>query len=174
MALLERDSKKIGDIIEVINEIAEQTNLLALNAAIEAARAGDQGRGFAVVADEARKLAERSGEATKQIATIIKGMQDNAARSVQAVVEGVSQIAQTRQSFDGIRMKVNDTYRMVGEITRSSEDQSGKAYGMMGEIESVASISEQAAAAAEQTAAASQELSALVEKLNESVEMFIY
>ncbi|QHW34004.1 methyl-accepting chemotaxis protein [Paenibacillus rhizovicinus] len=174
MELLERDSKKIGDIIEVINEIAEQTNLLALNAAIEAARAGDQGRGFAVVADEVRKLAERSGEATKQIGTIIKGMQDNAVRSVQAVVEGVSQIAHTRQSFDGILMKVNDTYEMVGEITRSSEDQTSKAYGMMGEIESVASISEQAAAAAEQTAAASQELSALAEKLNDSVEMFKY
>lgn len=174
MELLERDSKQIGEIIEVIDEIAEQTNLLALNAAIEAARAGEQGRGFAVVADEVRKLAERSGDATKQIASIIKGMQDNAARSVRAVGDGVAQFAQTRQSFDGIVRKVNDTYAVVGDITRSSEEQTRKAGEMMLEIESVASVSEEAAAAAEETAAASQELSTLAVRLNDSVSMFKY
>ncbi|AZN39221.1 methyl-accepting chemotaxis protein [Paenibacillus albus] len=174
MELLESDSKKIGEIIEVIDGIAEQTNLLALNAAIEAARAGEQGRGFAVVADEVRKLAERSSEATKQIGSIIKNMQDNAARSVHAVGEGVAQFAQTQHSFDGIVTKVNDTYQMVGEITASSENQTKRASEMLVEIESVAAISEQAAASAEETAAASHELATLAEKLQGSVDTFKY
>jgi len=174
MVTLEEDSKRIGEIIEVINDIAEQTNLLALNAAIEAARAGEQGRGFAVVADEVRKLAERSGEATKQIASIIIGMQDNTAKSVHAVGEGVTQFAQTRQSFDGIVAKVNETSNKVGEIAESSVGQASKASDVLMTIESVASVSEEAAAAAEETAAASQELATLAERLNQSVEMFRY
>ncbi|WP_127532551.1 methyl-accepting chemotaxis protein [Paenibacillus kobensis] len=174
METLERDSKQIGDIVQVINEIAEQTNLLALNAAIEAARAGDQGRGFAVVAGEVRKLAERSGNATKQIASIIHGMQDNTTTCVKAVSEGVQQFAQTRQSFDGIVVKVSEVSDKVNDIAESSAEQSAKASDVLLAIESVAAVSEEAAAAAEQTAVASQELATLAERLHESIEVFKY
>ncbi|PWW07110.1 methyl-accepting chemotaxis sensory transducer with Cache sensor [Paenibacillus cellulosilyticus] len=174
MENLEKDSNQIGDIIQVINEIAEQTNLLALNAAIEAARAGEQGRGFAVVADEVRKLAERSSSATKQIASIIHGMQSNTTECVKAVSDGVLQFAETRQSFDGIVEKVNEMSDKVNAIAESSVVQASKASDVLMTIESVASVSEEAAAAAEETAAASQELSQLAERLNESIEMFKY
>ncbi|RUS42211.1 methyl-accepting chemotaxis protein [Cohnella sp. AR92] len=174
MELLEQDSSRIGDIIEVINEIAEQTNLLALNAAIEAARAGEQGKGFAVVANEVRKLAERSGAATKQIAGIIRGMQNSTSNCSTSVGEGLAQFEQARLSFEDIVRKVNETSLKVNEISTSCTSQASRASDMMREIESVAAISEEAAAAAEETAAASQELANLAEKLNGSVEMFKY
>ncbi|WP_164545686.1 methyl-accepting chemotaxis protein [Paenibacillus albus] len=174
MEQLERDSKQIGEIIYVINEIAEQTNLLALNAAIEAARAGEQGRGFAVVADEVRKLAERSGDATKQIADIIKGMQQSAVKSVHAVGDSVIQFAQTRDSFGEIVGNVNKTAHKVDEIYRESEGQAERANDVMYSISSVAAISEQSAAAAEETAASSMELSSMAGRLNSSVEHFKY
>jgi methyl-accepting chemotaxis protein len=172
MTRLEEDSHKIGEIIEVIDEIAEQTNLLALNAAIEAARAGEQGRGFAVVADEVRKLAERSGEATKQISSIIKGMQDNTRQSVKAVGDGVVSSQETGVAFEKIISVVNDSAHKVTEIAAASEEQAAQSSEVMVSIDSISASTEEAAASSEETAATAQSLAQLAEDLNRSVSIF--
>ncbi|MFD0681805.1 MULTISPECIES: methyl-accepting chemotaxis protein [unclassified Paenibacillus] len=172
MSMLEEDSNKIGEIIEVIDDIADQTNLLALNAAIEAARAGDQGRGFAVVADEVRKLAERSSEATKQITAIIKGMQRNTLLSISAVKEGVVSSQKTGEAFESIVTLVNESASKVTEIAAASEEQAAQTSEVMISIESISAVTEESAASSEETASTAQSLALLAEELNSTVEAF--
>jgi methyl-accepting chemotaxis protein len=165
-------STQIGEIIEVIDDIAEQTNLLALNAAIEAARAGEAGKGFAVVADEVRKLAERSGKATKEISELIESIQENTASSVAAVNAGNEKTNNAGVMFEDIVKHVKQSSKRVVEILAASEEGASQSQEVLRAVESIASVSEETAASVEQTAATANDLAKMAEMLNHLAEKF--
>jgi len=160
MADIHEASKKIADIIGVIDEIAFQTNLLALNAAVEAARAGEQGRGFAVVASEVRSLASRSAAAAKEIKELIQD-------SVRKVDDGSLLVTQSGQTLEQIVASVKKVSDIVAEIAAASREQSSGIEQVNRAVMQMDELTQQNAALVEQAAAASQAMAAQARELHE-------
>jgi methyl-accepting chemotaxis protein len=158
-------SKKISDIIGVIDGIAFQTNILALNAAVEAARAGEQGRGFAVVAGEVRSLAQRSAEAAKEIKTLIGASVDKVESGARLVQDAGS----TMQEIVGAVRRVSE---VLGEITTAASEQAGGIQLVNEAVNNVDQMTQQNAALVEESAAAAESMRDQAGKLAKTVEQF--
>ncbi|WIT13012.1 methyl-accepting chemotaxis protein [Paucibacter sediminis] len=158
-------SRRIGDIIGVIDGIAFQTNILALNAAVEAARAGEQGRGFAVVAGEVRSLAQRSAEAAREIKALIGA-------SVERVDVGAKLVQDAGATMDEIVASVQRVSDIVGEIATGTSDQSQRIGQVNGAVTRLDQMTQQNAALVEQSAAAAESLREQSRRLAEAVSQF--
>jgi len=165
METINASSKKIVDIISVIDSIAFQTNILALNAAVEAARAGEQGRGFAVVASEVRNLAQRSASAAKEIAQLIQD-------SVNKVDEGGKQVARAGSTMEEVLASVKSVTEIMGEISIASHEQSSGIGEINMAITQMDQVTQQNAALVNQSAAAAQSLQEQAEQLSQAISIF--
>jgi methyl-accepting chemotaxis protein len=165
MSGINEASKKIADIIGVIDDIAFQTNLLALNAAVEAARAGEQGRGFAVVASEVRSLAGRSATAAKEIKELIQD-------SVRKVEDGSVLVTQSGQTLEKIVASVKKVSDIVAEIAAASREQSSGIEQVNRAVMQMDELTQQNAALVEEATAASQAMAEQVRGLNEMLARF--
>ncbi|MFO1227932.1 methyl-accepting chemotaxis protein [Roseateles sp.] len=158
-------SRRISDIIGVIDSIAFQTNILALNAAVEAARAGEQGRGFAVVASEVRNLAQRSADAAKEIKQLIT-------HSVEQVERGTAQADRAGSTMTEIVQSIRRVTDIVSEISAASEEQNGDVAQVGQAIGQMDQTTQQNAALVEQSAAAAESLSQQAKQLVQAVAVF--
>ena len=165
MGAINQSSKKIADIITVIDEIAFQTNLLALNAAVEAARAGEHGRGFAVVAAEVRNLAQRSATAAKEIKGLIN-------ESIQRVTDGSELVDQSGKTLAEIVGSVKRVTDIIAEITAASQEQASGIDQVNKAIMQMDETTQQNAALVEETTSASQSMKDQARELIRKVEVF--
>lgn len=176
---LGESSQEIGEITELISDITEQTNVLALNAAIQAASAGDAGRGFSVVAEEVQRLAERSADATRQIAALVKAIQTDTQdavgameRSTQGVVEG----AKLSDNAGGALTEIDRVSRRLAElieqISSATSREAVQANEVAGNIQHIFAVTEQTGEGTRSTALQVRELSAMAEELRQSVARF--
>ncbi|MBL8440194.1 MAG: type IV pili methyl-accepting chemotaxis transducer N-terminal domain-containing protein [Betaproteobacteria bacterium] len=176
---LGESSQEIGEIVELISDITEQTNVLALNAAIQAASAGEAGRGFTVVAEEVQRLAERSAEATKQIAAIVKTIQTDTQdavsameQSTQGVVEGAKLSDAAGQALAEIGEVSRNLAGLIENISTSTQQQAESATSVARMMQDILRVTEQTTAGTQRTAEAVDELTSLAHELKGSVAGF--
>ena len=165
MAEITQASRKIGDIIGVIDGIAFQTNILALNAAVEAARAGEQGRGFAVVASEVRSLAQRSAVAAKEIKGLIQA-------SVDKVETGSRQAGDAGRTMEDIVAQVGRVTQLIGEISTATQEQTSGIGQVSDAVAQLDKVTQQNAALVEESSAAAEGLKREARQLVEAVAVF--
>jgi twitching motility protein PilJ len=172
-------SQEIGEMVELIDDIADQTNILALNAAMQAAMAGEAGRGFAVVADEVQRLAERSGNATKQIDAIVRTIRRDtteAVRSMEASMAGVDSGANVAENAGSALKEIEKVSNYIADLTRriadSAAHESREAIKVNETVKSIHSITQENTRGTRATAEAVEALAALAQELRHSVAGF--
>jgi len=176
---LGESSQEIGEIVELISDITEQTNVLALNAAIQAASAGEAGRGFSVVAEEVQRLAERSGEATKQIGAIVKTIQADTQdavaameKSTQGVVEGAKLSDAAGQALTEIDSVTKNLAQLIQTISQATQTQATATTKVAQNMQDILEITRQTTRGTQQAAGSIRDLASVAQELKSSVSGF--
>jgi twitching motility protein PilJ len=176
---LGESSQEIGEITELIGDITEQTNVLALNAAIQAASAGEAGRGFSVVAEEVQRLAERSADATRQIAALVKAIQTDTQDAVAAMERSTQGVVESTRLSDAAGSALADIDRvsrqlseLIASISKQALDEARQASVVASNIQHIFAVTEQTGDGTRSTAQIVRELSRTAEELKQSVARF--